>query len=125
MPDDWEDLGADTDQDGRFALRFEPPRAFQFTLDAKTPGYSEASRRWGEIPPGDVVDVGEVTLLRAGVIEGQIVDGNGNPLTGPGWMVYADNDVSRIGGRNDPDAEVREARVTWTASGPAETAVGL
>lgn len=87
--EDWVAPTGESDADGRFALRFEPPRAFQFTLDAQAPGYASANWRWSEIPPGKVLDVGEVALLRGGAIEGRVVNGEGKPVTGPGWTVSA------------------------------------
>ncbi len=88
-PDHWEDVAGGSRGDGHFSLRFEPPRAFQFALEAKAAGYAGPEWRWGEILPGAVVDVGEVELVQGGAIEGRIVDERGEPRLGPHWLVYA------------------------------------
>ena len=89
LPETWEDPQGVTGPDGRFSLRFDPPRAFQFVLDAKTPGFAEASWRWSEIRQGEVKDLGDVALLRGGAIEARVVDAGGRALT-KGWTVYAE-----------------------------------
>ncbi len=89
LPEHWEDPSGETDADGRVSVRFEPPRAYQFTFEAKTPGYAGAEWRWGEILAGSVVDLGEVELVAGGTIEGRILDEQGNPLLGQEWLVYA------------------------------------
>jgi hypothetical protein len=89
VPEVWEDPGGQTDVDGRFSFRFDPPRAFQFVLDATSQGYAENSWRWSELPPGEITDVGEVVLVRGGRIRGRIVDTQGRPLIGD-WRVVGD-----------------------------------
>jgi hypothetical protein len=88
-PADWQDPSGTTDADGRFSIRFDPPRAFQFTLQAKQTGFAGVAWRWGEIAPGAVVDVGEVVLLAGATLEGRIVDREGNALGEQGWTVFA------------------------------------
>ncbi len=100
VPEDWVDPAGESGPDGSFAFRFEPPRAFQFTLDAKLDGYCETSWRWSEILPGRSIDVGDVVLERGGAIEGRIVDGEGNPLPGDGWRIYADSTEASASGRD-------------------------
>jgi hypothetical protein len=111
VPEDWQDPEAKTGADGRFSIRFDPPRAFQFTLDAKARGCAEASWRWGEIEPGALVDLGEVVLVASGTLEGRIVDGAGQPLLGQEWSIEAvtrddlaadGRDETRVTARVDP-----------------------
>lgn len=89
LPQNWEDIATTNDSDGRFSIRFDPPRAFQFFLETKSKGHCEANWRWGELEPHSVVDVGDVTLVRGGSVNARIVDKNGRVLT-KGWSVYAD-----------------------------------
>jgi len=96
VPEGWQDPSTTTDADGRFTLGFDPPRAFQFTLDAKLAGHAEASWRWLEILPGAVKDLGEILLPVGGILEGRIVDRAGNEVAGA-WQVYADSLVSANG----------------------------
>ncbi len=88
-PENWEEPTGTSGADGSFSIRFDPPRAFQFVLRAKLPGWCEASWRWSEIEPGSVVDVGTVELVRGGSIRGRIVDAKGRVLS-KGWRVYAE-----------------------------------
>jgi len=102
-PQDWVDPRATADEDGRFAIAFDPPRAYQFILDARAsvPGYAAASWRWSEIRPGAVLELGEIELPRAGAVEGRLVDGEGRPLLGQSWQVYGDSIGLRGQGRNE------------------------
>lgn len=120
-PKDWVDPTGETDGEGRFALRFVPPRAYQFVLDGNLDGYAEASWRWGEIALGEIKDLGDITLVPAGTVVATILDRDGNVLT-KGWTVTAETpfsgrgiggrDQTRVWGRVDPDTgEVRLAGV--------------
>lgn len=100
-PATWSDPSTKSGADGRFELRFDPPRAYQFTLDAKLAGFVEASWRWGELEPGSTTDLGDVVLARGGSITGRIVDRNGVVQTGP-WSVYAEAVTSRDGNAREP-----------------------
>lgn len=117
QPKDWVDPSGETDAEGRFALRFVPPRAYQFVLDGTLEGYAEVSWRWSAIELGEIKDLGDVTLVPAGTVVGTILDRNGNVLT-KGWSVTAETpttwrgiggrDQTRVSGRVDPDTgEVR------------------
>src|SRR5262245_5991403 len=88
-PENWVDPAGVTDADGRFSLRFDPPRAFQFSLDANAPGHAGASWRWSEIRPGATGDIGEIELPVGGTIEGRMVDAQGKALVGEHWSIYA------------------------------------
>lgn len=100
-PSDWTDPTTTSGADGRFELRFDPPRAFQFTLDAKLAGFVEASWRWVELEPGSTTDLGDVLLARGGTITGRIVDRAGVVQTGS-WSVYAEAVASQGKGPREP-----------------------
>src|SRR5262249_11490511 len=89
-PDKWEDPKTTSGPDGRFSIRLDPPRAFQFTLDARCAGYGGVSWRWSETAPAETKDVGDVELTIGGAIVGRVLDPAGNALT-KDWMVYADS----------------------------------
>lgn len=90
-PRDWRDPDeATTDDAGRFAFRFDPPPAFQFTLDAGLAGYVTLKWRWSSLPRGETTDVGSVTLVESGSVAGRLVDSKGRPVTGA-WRVYAES----------------------------------
>jgi hypothetical protein len=82
VPDNWEDVSGETDAQGRFALRLDPPRAFQFTLNVSQPGFAAVNWRWFELLPRKVKDVGEVVLVPGGSVHGRILDKQGKPVGG-------------------------------------------
>ena len=88
-PKDWKDLSAKCDDDGRFVLRFDPPRAYQFFLESSYPGCVRAKWRWGEIEPASLKDLGETVLPRGGAVAGRVLDAQGNPMH-ESWSVSAD-----------------------------------
>lgn len=98
LPARWEDATTRSGADGRFEFRFEPPGAFQFTVDAKLAGHARASWRWSEIEACATVDVGDVTLRRGGSIRGRMVGDQGAPLIGQNWQVYATGAPATAGG---------------------------
>jgi len=105
-PDDWVDPGSESDAGGSFSLRFVPPPAFQFTLEARAPGHARASWRWSEIAPGATLDVGEVELPVGGTIEGRMVDAQGVPLVGEEWAVFGTTvGLARSGGRRETQVD--------------------
>jgi hypothetical protein len=89
QPEHWETATGTSNADGTFSIRFDPPGAYQFELNAWLPGWCDADWRWGKIEPGTTIDVGTVELVRSGSIRGRIVDAKGHALS-TGWMVSAD-----------------------------------
>lgn len=98
---DWSDVVGTTDDDGRFDLAFDAPRAFQFVLDASTAGHAELSWRWSSLPRGETTDVGTQTFAAAGVIVGRIERKGGTPA-GRGWRIYAESSVRAAGSDSEP-----------------------
>jgi len=125
-PEDWKNLEAVCDSGGRFVVRFDPPRAYQFFLDASYAGCVTARWRWHELEPGSTTDLGDVVLVRGGVVTGRVLDAEGRS-TRVGWMVYAQarattggegGDSPRVMGSADP--ETGEFRLEAVPSGPVE-----
>lgn len=85
-PKDWKNLDSKTDAEGTLSIEFDPPRAFQFVLEIAAPGFPNANWRFFEIDPGSEVDLGTIALPNAGVVEGRLLDANGNPPEG-NWSV--------------------------------------
>ena len=90
VPKSWEPPKAESDAEGRFSLRFDPPRAFQFVLKATLAGHGGVSWRWFELVPREVTDVGDTTLVLAGSIRGRVVDAFGQPAGGE-WQIYGES----------------------------------
>lgn len=86
----WTSPSTVTDDDGRFELVFEPPRAHQYTLNVRVDGCVPYSRRWSGLQPGDRVDLGVIALEAAATIHGRIVDASGAPVR-ERWTVYGDS----------------------------------
>jgi len=99
-PDGWVDPEGATDADGRFDLAFDPPRAYQFVLDANLDGYAELSWRWSSLSPKEVTDVGEQTLAATGTVVGRIVRPDGSPVEG-NWTVTGDSSYRPTGAGAD------------------------
>lgn len=125
-PRNWNDPTGETDADGRFQIRFVPPRAYQFVLDAILEGYAETSWRWGEIKFGERKDLGDITLVPECTVVGRVVDRDGNTLT-YGWRVTARTSIRRPGGsgrdattvRASIDAKTGEFRLEGVLAGRA------
>jgi hypothetical protein len=88
-PADWKDLSAECDASGNFVLRFDPPRAYQFTLQASAPEHATARWRWGALEPGSTQELGTIELPRSGTITGRLLDAQGHPVS-DAWQVYAE-----------------------------------
>ncbi len=124
-PKDWTDPTGVTDADGRFDLELDPPRAYQFILDANYPGHAEISWRWHHLPKSEVTDVGEQTFVPTGVVVGRVKQTDGSS-TRDSWRVYADTsyrptgagaDETRVSTQADP--ETGEFRLEGLPAGSA------
>ena len=109
-PDEWPDSVHVVDSNGRLALRFVPPPAYQFTLVAELDGYSAVHWRWSRIRPGQVEDLSTVQLTRGGSLEGQAPPGSDGQA---GWRVRV---VS-----HPPGVDQRRSLVTTYAPVDPET----
>lgn len=96
LPSAWRDLQATSAEDGTFALRFDPPGAFTFRLDARLAGYAGATWQWYELARGAIVELGTIELPRAGSVRARIVDTQGRLLS-RGWQIYAENVAFGLG----------------------------
>ena len=96
LPEDWQDVETTTDADGSFELRFAPPLAFSFVLDATLDGHVELSWRWFELSPGTHEDLGEHRFAPAASIVGRVLDEEGEP-TGVEWRIIATSAVQGQG----------------------------
>jgi hypothetical protein len=113
VPKDWTNPTAAIEEDGSFEIRFDPPRAFQFSLRIKAPGAPLATWRWTEIEPASDTDLGTIQLIEGGALECRIVRSDGT-LVPHRFLVYATTfwapessdeglvDVSARGTADDP-----------------------
>lgn len=106
-PDDWQDPPAvRTGSDGRFEIDVVPPRAFQFTLDARLAGFAAMSWRWVDIAEASRVDVGECTFEPACTVIVRVLGRDGAPLAVP-FEVSGSNDAGGFASMNDAREPVR------------------
>jgi hypothetical protein len=75
-------------EDGRVMLRFTPVSGHRYELGAEFPGLAPESWRWSTARRGAKFELGEVTLVRAGVLEGRVSDREGRPIV-KNWQVLA------------------------------------
>lgn len=109
-------LETTSDEQGSFSLAFEWPTEFLVNLTTVRTDHASAAWSWRELSPGSVQDVGEVVLYRGGVVEGRLVDANGNPLSGAasrGWNVR----VSSVGLRSHAGRSETVARAEVAEDG--------
>lgn len=98
VPEDWVDPTGESGEDGRFEVRFDPPRAYQFLVKVHLPGFAEESWRWSALEPNQVRDLGDIRLRPTGSIEGHVVDSSGKPMKHP-WRIYGN--VEPVDGESD------------------------
>ena len=68
VPENGVDPTGKSGEDGRFEVRFDPPRAYQFLVDVHLPGFAEESWRWSELEPNEVRGLGDILLRPTGSI---------------------------------------------------------
>lgn len=89
----------ETGQDGLASMRDLPAVSFDLVADA--PGFARVTVPGIEVPEGaGVVDLGTVSLVAAAVLEGYVIDPQGNPVEGAAILI----------GSTDPFAALVEAR---------------
>jgi hypothetical protein len=89
-PKDWEQPArVFTDSNGRFSIEVDPPRAFQFSIDAQLEGHARLSWRWHEILPGARIDVGERRFETAHTLYVRVLGPDGSRLFGIRFQVSA------------------------------------
>ncbi len=71
--------GQTTGEDGRFEFSFVPPPPYQFSLDVGHDGCVTKTARWGELPRGETVDLGELVMRTGATVTGRVVDRHGVP----------------------------------------------
>jgi hypothetical protein len=113
VPTDWRDPAeVTTGATGTFELRFVPPRAFRFSLDASLGEHPRVGWRWHDIEPGATLELGTVPFEPPCYVEGHIEDGEGELLVG-GWTV-----------RGMPQGSGEKGRTSAEASAPVDAATG-
>lgn len=114
-PVGWKDPTPVLDATGSFRFEFDPPPAYQFALDVRAEGHSSLAWRWAELAAGSETDVGLVTLTQGCVVEGDVVDADGRPVSFPVRVrLEIDTRPSRQGGRaTDSHAMVDAATGTF------------
>lgn len=126
-PESWDNLTAFTDEAGQFEFRFDPPLAYQFSLDTQLDGYANVSWRWYGFRPRQDINVGTVELCKSGTILARVKDIQGEVLK-TGWLINADSGHYKLkGGDHDhtrvyaePDPETGIARLENLPPGPAK-----
>ncbi|MEQ8766272.1 MAG: sigma-70 family RNA polymerase sigma factor [Planctomycetota bacterium] len=81
-PDGWTDPVVETDEEGRFILRLDPPGAYRFELKGHRDGFVPVTWRWMEIAPSQSIDLGDIVLAKGGTITGTVIDEHGVPIPG-------------------------------------------
>lgn len=84
----WKDPEVVTDEDGRFALRFVPPADVEFEVRVEREGLARRSVHALDFAAGEESALGDLVLVRPGVIEGHLEGPEGELLVGP-WRVLA------------------------------------
>jgi len=87
VPESWTGpTPAATDAEGRFEVSFEPPRAFQFSLEAWPSGYVPVGWRFSAHDPDPLLELAPVQLERAATVVVNVRDAAGAALRS-GWSV--------------------------------------
>lgn len=87
VPESWTGpTPAPTDAEGRFEVSFDPPRAFQFSLEARPSGFVPVGWRFSAHDPGPLLELAPVQLERAATVVVSVRDAAGAELSS-GWSV--------------------------------------
>ncbi|MEQ8766423.1 MAG: carboxypeptidase-like regulatory domain-containing protein [Planctomycetota bacterium] len=87
-PVDWEDPEpVVTGGDGVFFIEFEAVPPYQHTLDIQCEGRVPRTGRWGAFEPGEVDDLGDIELSFGAIVQGRVVDTEGQPAERVGVSV--------------------------------------
>ncbi|MBL8804513.1 MAG: sigma-70 family RNA polymerase sigma factor [Planctomycetes bacterium] len=87
VPESWTGpTPAPTDAEGRFEVSFEPPRAFQFSLEARPSGFVPVGWRFSAHDPDPLLELAPVQLERAATVVVNVRDAAGADLRS-GWSV--------------------------------------
>lgn len=81
-PEEWSERGGTLDASGVLVQTFTPPPEFVVSLDVKAAGHPWVAYVW-QIAPGQLVDLGNVTLPRSATITGRLVTSRRAARCGP------------------------------------------
>jgi hypothetical protein len=98
-------VNATTGPDGRLLLRPLLGTGWPLLLTVHAPGYLRVERKWDE-KTGRPADIGDVTLVRAAVVRGRLVDAGGRA------MAHVPMDLMVHGGRRSYKADYVGRAVT-------------
>ena len=103
----WVDPTTSTDEEGRFALRFDPPAGMGFALELTLDPAVHRRWSWFGIEPGEEIDLGRVALERGASLRGCVLDEHGVP-SGLAWVVFASATL-RSSERSEVETSARAA----------------
>jgi len=86
--EDFADVVATSDADGRFRLAFTPPAGHRFQLEPDDPTWVGEPWSWPALAPGERCDLGTVPLRPAGTLRGRVQGADGRGVAGF-WTVHA------------------------------------
>jgi hypothetical protein len=87
VPENWTSPSlAPTDAEGRFEVSLEPPRAYQFSLEARPNGYVPVGWRFSAHDPDPLLELAPVQLEHAATVVVNVRDAAGAELRS-GWSV--------------------------------------
>lgn len=93
---DWKDIEMTSGLDGCFEIAFDPPKGYQFAIDARLSGYAGLGWRWDGFEPGATLDLGTIPLPPESVLSGVVRREDGGEL-GSGWRVRFESSFSNGG----------------------------
>ena len=75
-------LSVVTGDDGRFEIRFTPPESHRHWLEVHHEGYYPRTTMWGAFEPGQVDDLGDISLHVGYAVRGKVVNTLGEVVSG-------------------------------------------